>query len=161
MRMKAASKVAASVATAAMALGMTAAANGAASASTGPVAASGPAAVSPTRHTVALEPCGSASGVCWMDLERHFGIDEGPALWVPNARWSSWGRDSAYGSGTLWGADVQTTRIGHATFYLYRPRGSLVINGKRHPYFTRLHLTGGHNEVAHWWHWSWAAHCWQ
>src|SRR5450759_4072936 len=40
----------------------------------------------PTRHTVALEPCGL--NVCWMDLSSRFQITTGPSGWTHGTHWS-------------------------------------------------------------------------
>ena len=114
----------------------------------------------PKRHVVALEPNYRTGGVEWMTMASRFNIDEGPAAWATHLHWSRWNSKSATGSGTLWTSDVGTTRLGHVTIRLSRPREGVVAGGRRHPYFTRLHIIGGRN-IVHYWSWSWPAKCWQ
>jgi hypothetical protein len=115
----------------------------------------------PTRHVVALEPNYRTGRVDWMTRASRFNIDEGPAAWATRLHWSRWNNQSATGSGTLWASDISgTERLGHVTIHLYRPREGVIAGGRKHPYFTRLHIIGGHG-IVHYWHWSWSAKCWQ
>lgn len=115
------------------------------------------AATSPSRHVVVLEPCVKAGNIttCWMVMRKHFQFTMGPSEWVARARWSHWNGHSAKGRGTLWQSDVGTHRLGHVRFRLSRPRGHQLIDGHRHPHFTRMHITGhGVKGTYHYWRWE-------
>jgi hypothetical protein len=104
----------------------------------------------PDRPTVVLEPCviGKKIETCWMDLQRRFQLGYGPAAWLPNMRWSSWRRNSATGTGTLWESDSTTWREGRVTVRLYRPRFTSRIDGGW-DYFTRMHMSAVGKGVYH------------
>jgi hypothetical protein len=134
------------------------------------IAAAAPAAQAsaavpvPARHVVALEPDYRTGGVDWMTLASRFNVDAGPDGWIVRIRWFRWTGQSASGEGKLWISDAVTWTEGHVSFRLYRPVGSVRIGGHRHPYFSRLHITGGRHhgrDIAHSWRWVWAARCWQ
>ena len=114
----------------------------------------------PAHRAVALEPNYRTSRVAWMVKASRFNIDEGPAVWATSMHWPRWNSRTPTGTGTLWAADEHAQRLGHVTIHLNTPRGSVKADGRKHPYFTRLHIIGGH-DIVHYWHWSWSAKCWQ
>jgi len=117
----------------------------------------------PSRHTVVQERCAGTgiapSGVCWMVLLPHLTISTGPALWMAHTHWSHWGRSYATGRGTLHACDFGCWTDRHISIRLYRPTGGIAIAGRKHPYFSRLHL-GHPRGVNAYWHWSTRFHTW-
>jgi hypothetical protein len=111
----------------------------------------------PTRHTVALEPCGL--NVCWMDLSSRFQITTGPSGWTHGTHWSVWNNREAVGLGWLDISDATTWSAGHVTLVLTRPVNGVTISGHKHPYFTRLHIEGGKGIASHW-YWNWTLGDW-
>jgi hypothetical protein len=121
----------------------------------------------PTRHVVALEPDYRIPRVNWMTMEPRLNVSEGPAGWITRIHWYHWNGQSATGGGKLWNSDATTWFAGRVTFRLYRPREGVMINGHRHPYFTRLHISAGHGArydapASNWsWRWHGKYSCWQ
>jgi hypothetical protein len=132
-------------------------------------AAAEPAASTPTRSVVALEPDfhrhAPPDATLWMDLEPRLQILVGPALWARSIRWTHWSSRSARGVGYLVGADEGTTRLGRVVITLWRPRWSnYVARNGGWRYFTRMHTTRStgrrYHQPATTWRWSWSCGEW-
>jgi hypothetical protein len=118
----------------------------------------------PTRHVVAPEPDYQTGGIDWMTMEHRLNVSAGPAGWITRIRRFHWNGQPAAGKGKLWNSDVGTWFAGRVTFRLYRPREGARIDGRKHPYFTRLHISAGHgsrsNPKPANWFWPWPSRCW-
>lgn len=88
-----------------------------------------------------------------MTMREHLQLTTGPSTWLARAKWSHWNGHSAKGRATLWYSDLGTHRLGRVTVRLHRPRGNQLIDGHRHPHFTRMHLGGAAARGQHSWRW--------
>ena len=98
---------------------------------------------------VVLQPCGL--GECAAYKPHPLVITEGPSLKIKNVHWKSWGRRARV-TGYLRACDEGCSNLGRVTVVLHDVR--------RNYYYSKLRIIGG-RDVAHYFYWSWMAHCFQ
>ena len=118
----------------------------------GPVAATAAHAAPQSRTPVVLMlASGNPSRVLAQRRPARFNLMVGgPSIWVKPVRWSQWTGLAARGRGPAFGADVTFQHLGRVTLQFSGPR-----KGRGHLYFSKLHISGGHN-IAHYFHWEWS-----